>query len=110
MCGSLWSSLCFLVLLAPSQLPAFLVRIISGALSPLLGTSEGPAPAATATAQRPGGRAQVAEGGPAGEPPAAAPEAVQQLVGMGFSQSEAETALRLTGNDVQAAVGVLLNG
>ncbi len=89
------------------QLPRFLTRLVAGILAPLLG-SDSPTPAAVAPAQR-GGEPAVA--GPAGAPPeAAAPEAVQQLLGMGFSQAEVEAALRLTGNDVQAAVGILLNG
>lgn len=40
--------------------------------------------------------------------PDASPEALEQLVAMGFDSSQAELALRQSRNDVQAALATLL--
>ncbi len=116
------------------QLPKAVQRLVASALGPLLGDSDRPlaataagaaaagggrrgaAPAAAARPGGPGAAAAAAGGGAAGGDvapsapglPPPSPEAVQQLVAMGFSEGEAARALQLANNDVQAAIGLLL--
>lgn len=117
------------------QLPGFVARFFSATLGALLGGDAAPSqPGAQDTAagaghQRRGGATAAAAPGP--RPPATAaagpgtgagagggvaphlpppsPEAVEQLVAMGFGAAESERALQLANNDVQAAIGLLLN-
>jgi hypothetical protein len=53
-----------------------------------------------------GGRAAGAAGG--GVLPAASPEALQELLSMGFSREQAVHALQQAGNDLQTAIALLV--
>ncbi|KAG2426691.1 hypothetical protein HYH02_014731 [Chlamydomonas schloesseri] len=118
------------------RLPGFVSRFFSATLGALLGGDSAPAQqpgaaqaAAAAGQQRRGGATPGAA--PGARPAAAAaaasapgvggggaaaahlplpsPEAVEQLVAMGFGAAESERALQLANNDVNAAIGLLLN-
>jgi hypothetical protein len=54
-----------------------------------------------------GGRAAAAGGG-GGVLPAASPEALQELLAMGFSRERAVQALQQAGNDLQTAIALLV--
>ncbi|GLC36343.1 hypothetical protein PLESTB_000771900 [Pleodorina starrii] len=114
------------------RFPAVIRRLFANTFGALLGSSDAPsaapAPAARAAAgtgpaaagpRRGGGGAAAAAGGggdgggaaAASAPhlPAPSSEAVEQLVAMGFGESESVRALQLTNNDLQQAIGLLLN-
>ncbi|KXZ43540.1 hypothetical protein GPECTOR_87g402 [Gonium pectorale] len=118
------------------RFPGFVHRFLASTLGTLLGSDQ-PAPAPGRTpgvgqlggaARRAGGSAAAAAvapgagrqglgvmGGGTGAAataphlPPPSREAVEQLVAMGFAEAEAARALQLAGNDVQAAIGLLLS-
>ncbi|GLI63638.1 hypothetical protein VaNZ11_006667 [Volvox africanus] len=103
--------------------PIFVQRLFANTLGALLGSDSPPGPLTSSTGSRvPAARRgrhatanTAAMAGSAGSVPSAphlpAPsgEAVEQLVSMGFGEAESIEALRLTNNDLQQAIGLLLN-
>ncbi|GIL81097.1 hypothetical protein Vretimale_12791 [Volvox reticuliferus] len=105
------------------RFPAFVRRLFANTVGALLG-SDGPSSPltsntgprvaaarrgrhATATTAAAAGSAGSVPSGP--HLPAPSREAVEQLVSMGFGEADSIRALQLTNNDLQQAIGLLLN-
>mmetsp|Transcript_8456 Transcript_8456/g.14505 ORF Transcript_8456/g.14505 Transcript_8456/m.14505 type:complete len:279 (+) Transcript_8456:150-986(+) len=90
--------------------PRFLCRLASKLLGPLLEPPAIPG-VGQASQQRPGaghGNPGQVQAPAMRAPPAPSPAALEQLMAMGFSEGQAAPALVATGNDVQAAIALLV--